>query len=407
MDRPRVAFVVQRYGEEVNGGAETLCRGIAEHMSHDWDIEVLTSRACEYVSRFENDYPEGCTHAGPVRVHRFTIDRLRSDPVVFSALDRKVLQRASTPAEEEAWLKEIGPECNGLSDYLRLHERDLDLVVFFTYLYATTTQMLRIVRDKAILVPCAHDEPPIYARPFDTLFQVPRILLCNTVEEESFLRRRTAGLMAPSSVVGIGVNIPTAVDSELFRHKHGIGPDYIVSVGRIQREKGSDKLFEYYLSLPLLMRQRHPLVLLGKAAMEVPVSPYIHHVGFVSESEKQSALAGAALLVAPSQFESLSLVLLESWAAGTPVLVNGNCDVLKKQVQRANGGLWYDNAEEFREALSFLLDRHNAPLRELLAENGKAYVRARYEWTIITEQYRAAFRGLQEGNSPTGREQGS
>jgi glycosyltransferase involved in cell wall biosynthesis len=395
MDRPRVAFVVQRYGEEVNGGAETQCRIIAERMSADWDIEVLTSRACCYISRFENDYPEGCTQVGGISVRRFTIDRLRSEDVVFAALDRKVLSRASSKEEEHEWLREIGPDCNGLCEYLV--RVDLDLVVFFTYLYATTTQALPLVRHKALLVPEAHDEPPIHARPFDTFFELPRMLLCNTPEEESFLLRRSAGALSPSAVAGVGVDLPAAVDPELFRRRYDVGHNYILCVGRIQKEKGSNTLFEYYLSLPSALRERYPLVLVGKAAMEVPASRHIRHVGFVSEAEKQSALAGATLVVAPSPFESLSLVLLEAWAVGTPVLVNGRCEVLMQQVRRANGGLWYSDAAEFREAVALLTDSGQIGLRRALGENGKAFVTAQYHWSAVLARYRDALSAVQQG----------
>jgi glycosyltransferase involved in cell wall biosynthesis len=393
--RPRVAFVVQRYGEEVNGGAETQCRIIAERMSAHWDIEVLTSRACDYVSRFENQYPEGWTEVGGIRVRRFTIDRLRSEDIVFAALNRKVLERTSSKDEDKQWLLEIGPDCNGLYEYL-LRE-DLDLVVFFTYLYATTTQALPLVRHKALLVPEAHDEPPIHARPFDTFFELPRALLCNTPEEESFLLRRSAGAISASVVAGVGVDLPEAVDIQLFRTRYNLGRDYILCVGRIQKEKGSDALFEYYLALPTALRDRYPLVLVGKAAMKVPASPYIRHLGFVSEAEKQSALAGATLVVAPSPFESLSLVLLEAWALGTPVVVNGRCEVLMQQVRRANGGLWYCDAEEFCEAIALLTDPGQAGLRRALGENGRAFVTTQCEWGGVLARYREALSAVQPG----------
>ncbi len=394
--RPRVAFVVQRYGEEVNGGAETQCRVVAERMSADWDIEVLTSRACDYISRFENQYPEGCAQVNGIAVRRFNIDRLRSDDFTFRALNRKVLERASSRDEEKQWLLEIGPDCNGLYEYLL--RADLDLVVFFTYLYATTTQALPLVRHKALLVPEAHDEPPIYARPFDTFFELPRALLCNTPEEESFLLRRSAGAISASVVAGVGVDPPmTIVDTELFRVRYNIGRNYILCVGRIQKEKGSNALFEYYLALPSVLRERCPLVLVGKAAMKIPASRYIRHVGFVSDAEKQSALAGATLVVAPSPFESLSLVLLEAWALGVPVLVNGQCEVLMQQVRRANGGLWYGDAEEFREAVTLLTDPGQFGLRRALGENGRAYVTERGDWSVVLTRYREALRAVQQG----------
>ena len=48
-------------------------------------------------------------------------------------------------------------------------------------------------------------------------------------------------------------------------------------------------------------------------------------LGFVSEEQKASLLRHCELLVMPSFLESLSLVMLEAWTLGRPVLVNGAC----------------------------------------------------------------------------------
>jgi glycosyltransferase involved in cell wall biosynthesis len=374
-------------------------------MSREWDVEVLTSRACEYIERFENDYPEGLAVVEGIPVRRFNIDRLRSEAAVFSALDQKVLQRRSSVAEDREWLREIGPDCGELHDYIRIHAPEFDVIVFYTYLYATTTLTLPMVREKAVLVPTAHDEPPIHTRPFDTFFQLPRLLLCSTPEEESFLRLRTAGAMAPSMVAGIGVDIPADVDAQLFRQRYSVPGKYFLYVGRIQKEKGADTLFDYYLSLPPGVRETYPLVLLGKAAMEIPGSPDIRHVGFVSEEEKYSAMAGATLLVAPSQFESLSMVLLEAWAVGTPVIVNGQCDVLVRQVVRANGGLWYDNREEFWAAIGLLTHPAQKLVAGSLGQNGKRFVQTFYGWDTMADRFRNAIRVVKDNGSAIERDE--
>ena len=46
----KIAFVCQRYGNEVSGGAELHCRWIAEHMRKYMDVEVLTTRAFDYIT---------------------------------------------------------------------------------------------------------------------------------------------------------------------------------------------------------------------------------------------------------------------------------------------------------------------------------------------------------------------
>ena len=70
----------------------------------------------------------------------------------------------------------------------------------------------------------------------------------------------------------------------------------------------------------------------------------------------------------PSYFESLSMVALEAWALGRPVLANARCDVLKGQCIRSNAGLYYENYEEFVEALYSL--ESNGPLNARLGRTG-------------------------------------
>ena len=394
--KPRVAFVVQRYGTEVNGGAEVLCRGLVEHMAPFWDVEVLTSCSCEYVYRFENDYPGGISLVNSICVRRFPVDYRRSEPAIFSKLDQKVPARLSPPEEDDRWLREVGPQCSGLQEYLRSRARDFDLFVFFTYLYWTTNSILPQVRNRALLVPTAHDEPPIYARPFDALFTLPRAVLCSTPEEEAFLRRRTGGDLARSEIVGAGVNLAAGADAARFRARFDIPTDYVIYIGRVQKEKGCDELFSHYLCLPSPIRQHFPLVVLGKAAMPIPESPDIRHLGFVDDMTKQDALAGATLLIAPSRFESLSLVALEAWLSGVAVLVNGDCDVLKGLCRRTQGGLWYHGGEEFREVFAWLTAPENRRLRLAMAENGRRSVQERHCWDKVVDKYLHALDDVRE-----------
>jgi glycosyltransferase involved in cell wall biosynthesis len=100
---------------------------------------------------------------------------------------------------------------------------------------------------------------------------------------------------------------------------------------------------------------------------------------------KFDALDGADVLVMPSFYESLSMVTLEAWALGKPVLANALCDVLKGQCRRSNGGLYYENYPEFREALSLLLD--SPRLRRALGESGRRYFEANYSWEVIERKY--------------------
>ena len=74
--KKRVAFVVQRCGLEVNGGAELHCRLVAERLDGAYDVEVLTTCAVDYMT-WANHYPAGQQRIGKLRVRRFPVVRPR------------------------------------------------------------------------------------------------------------------------------------------------------------------------------------------------------------------------------------------------------------------------------------------------------------------------------------------
>ena len=119
--------------------------------------------------------------------------------------------------------------------------------------------------------------------------------------------------------------------------------------------------------------------------LPIPPHPRIRHVGFLDDSDKFDAIAAAELLIMPSYFESLSMVAVEAWALGRPVLANGRCDVLKGQCLRSNAGLYYERYEEFVEALYAL--ESNGPLNARLGQNGRDYFQRHYAWPVIEQKY--------------------
>ena len=96
-------------------------------------------------------------------------------------------------------------------------------------------------------------------------------------------------------------------------------------------------------------------------------------------------IAGAAALIMPSYYESLSMVALEAWALGTPVIANAQCDVLLGQCLRSNAGLYYANAAEFGAVLDTMLD--DRALAERLGSNGRRYYEQHYSWPVIERKY--------------------
>jgi hypothetical protein len=78
---PRIAFVIERYGLDVVGGAEHYCREVAERLAQLYPVEVLTTCALHY-DRWANHYPAGREELNGVGVERFPVAVERA-PDVF------------------------------------------------------------------------------------------------------------------------------------------------------------------------------------------------------------------------------------------------------------------------------------------------------------------------------------
>jgi glycosyltransferase involved in cell wall biosynthesis len=199
-------------------------------------------------------------------------------------------------------------------------------------------------------------------------------------------------------VVGVGSDVPDRTDPARFRRTFRLDRPFAIYIGRIDENKGCRELFAHFQRYAAAFPRGLDLVLVGSAILDVPKHPRIHHLGFVDDRDKFDALAAADLLVMPSYFESLSMVALEAWALGRPVLANGRCDVLKGQCIRSNAGLYYESYEEFVEALYSL--ESNGPLNARLGQNGREFFRRTYAWPVIERKYLDMFAALKKADLP-------
>lgn len=379
----RICIVVQRYGLEVNGGAELLCRQFAEQLADRYmDVHVVTTKAISYVT-WANEYEADEEDINGVHVHRFPVTHMR-DTEVFSEVNTRFLSGEVFSADNEMeWIEKQGPAAPALIDYLRAHYDDYDVFVFGTYLYYPTVLGVREVADKAILIPMAHDEPYLRMRWARDLFRAPRALFFNTEVERRLVWENFQNWMIPSDVGGAGIDLPERIDPEDFRRKYGLG-DFILYVGRIDESKGCGELFRYFARYKQRAQNNIKLVLMGKPAMEIPDDPDVVSLGFVSDEDKYNGMAAARILINPSYFESLSLVVLEAMSVGTNVIVNGESAVLKDHCLRSNGALWYENYYEFEGVINYLISHPDKAAE--LRKNAEAYVETNYHWDVIMDR---------------------
>lgn len=384
--KEKIAFVVQRYGLEVNGGAELYTRQVAEKLSQYYEVDILTTCALDYMT-WKNFYKEGKEVINNVNVIRFKVDKERNVSK-FNKLSEKILVNPSENSYEEniEWMEEQGPVCKNLIDYLKENNKKYKSILFMTYLYWTTFYGLEVCPEKSILIPTAHDEPPIYLNIFKDKFNMPKFIAYNTSDEMEFVNKLFDNESVKSDIFGIGVELPENIKEVNIREKYNFSGDYMLYVGRIDESKGCGELFEYYLRYIKETKRDIKLVLIGKAVMDIPKHKNIIPIGFVSDEDKFNAIKQSKFVVISSKYESLSMILLESLKLNKPVVVNGNCSVLKTHCIKSNAGLYYQNYNEFREVLEFIID--NNELYNSISKNGLNYIKKNYNWNTIINKFK-------------------
>jgi glycosyltransferase involved in cell wall biosynthesis len=392
----KIAVVVQRYGAEINGGAELHARYLAERLAPHAEITVLTTCARDYVT-WRNELPAGVEVVNGVTVHRFPVDRER-DVEDFGSRSHRVFNEQHSIHDELRWLDSEGPTSRALIDAVQRRGSEFDFVLLFSVRYYHAYHGARAVPERAVLVPTAEREPSIGLNIFQPIFRGVRAIMYNSLEERDAIARLSSNEHVPGVVVGIGSDVPAGVTPERARATFGLADPFVVYVGRIDENKGCAELFEFFAAYLARTGRAVDLVLIGNPVMPLPDHPRVRHLGFVSDADKFDVMAAADVLVIPSYFESLSMVALEAWALARPVLANAHCDVLVGQCRRANAGLYYATEAEFGAALDRLLD--DASLRKALGANGEAFFERHYTWPVIVRKYLEMFERL-HGARPT------
>ena len=418
----KIAFIAQRYGTEILGGSEYHCRLIAERLAPRHQVEVLTTCARDYIS-WQNEYPEGTDRIRGVTVRRFACSRTRNLKE-FNAYSDWIFENRHSSQDEMEWLKQQGPWAPGLIEYLERHHQQYDILIFFTYLYAPTVLGMKIAPAKSLLVPTAHDEPALGLKIYENVFSSAAGIVWNTESERRMITSKFRLRALVEDVVGCGVELPEAglgADEEdtsaaamvtpqaarealpahiegpanTFRRRHRMHGPFLLYGGRIDPGKGCEELLEYFQAF-LHEGGDASLMLMGVKLMPLPDDPRVRFAGLLSDQERLHALQAATVVVVPSPYESLSLLALEAFAVGTPVLANARAEVLVDHCLRSNAGLLYADRWEFAEALRLLLK--DAPLREAMGENGRAYVDKNYRWDVIISKYERMFTRLRGGS---------
>jgi glycosyltransferase involved in cell wall biosynthesis len=367
---PRVAIVCFRFGAEIVGGAEkSLARMAWALLDAGVGVEVFAT-CTQQESGWSNELPAGTRNENGLLTHRFAIDPF--DRQRHNAIVRRVLEQDGQvdPAGELEFVRH-SIHSTSLVECLKARIGEFDAIVTGPYLAGLTYEICLAFPEKTLLVPCLHDEAAARLQIWRRAYRAVGGILYHSATEKSFAEENL-GLNHPrSTVIGTWLNTSSRGDAQRGQALAG-SPAYVVYCGRYSPQKNVPLLLDWFRQF----QERHPgklsLVFIGQGSVSIPQSSWCRNFGFVDDQTRADLLAGARALVHLSVNESLSLVALEAWAGGTPVIAHQKCAVLDELVDLSGGGVTVDDHASFERALLDLLAR---PAHwQALGENGKAYV---------------------------------
>lgn len=383
----KLAFVIPWYGEKIPGGAESALRGLVHHL-HDAgvELEVLSTCVKEFSADWSKDYHKpGLTVEDGISIRRFKVRRRDGDD--FDSINYKLINKQTISSlEEDIFLREMvnSPD---LYEYIRDHQDEYELFVFTPYLFGTTYNGILACPEKSVMIPCFHDEGYAYMERFREAFGRVRGMIYLSEPEMSLANRLYSLDGTKQEVIGTGIDTGYEGDAEAFRKKYKIRDPFILYAGRKDEGKNIYTLLRYFSEYKKRRsRQGLKLVLIGGGEVGIPREDKadIIDLGFVSRKDKMDACAACELLCQPSKNESFSLVIMESWMAGRPVIVNGDCDVTKNFAVSSGGGLYFDNYYEFEGCVDYIIEHKD--IATVMGENGRKYVLDHFDWSVIVDK---------------------
>jgi len=414
----RFAFVTPRYGADIAEGPEHACRLLAEHLTERHDVDVITT--CGRDPRtWANDYAEGADRVRGVLVRRFVINPSH-DRTALEQLSSRLATGPHGHADEQEWVRRLGPTSPALIDYLKRHYRAYDAIVFFSLYHPTTVFGLAVAPERSIVFPYLRLEPQLRFGLWAEVLLSARAVGYLSAAERTLAHQYIRVAPPNEETVGVGVDTPvqhvyprhqrdpadempapdeadaaSAGEAQapveylesrgvLFRRRHRLYGPFVLHGGRVEPDNGCEEMLEYFEGYAAANGQV-ALVLMGVKLMKVPEQPYVRLAGVLPERERMIAYEAADVTLAPEPHDLLATTVLESFAVGTPALVNARNLAAVDHCRRANAGLYYANRDEFIEALRLLV--HDARLRERLGENGRRYIRQHHRWDAVLGRF--------------------
>lgn len=388
----KIGFVTPWFGMDIPGGAEAELRGLILHLKEEKDIEIEVLTTC--IKEFKADwntnyYKQGIEQQEGFIVRRFEVRKRNT--ALFDSINYKFMQGLVPPKDEQlVYLKE-SVNSDALYEYMMANKNEYDLFVFIPYMFGTTYYGCQICPEKSVVIPCLHDESYAYMEPLKNAFNKVAGMIFHARPEQD-LATRVYGLENVSTaVLGEGVYTDLRCYPQNFRDKYNIKTPFILYAGRKEAGKRVDLLIQYFAEFKKRNNSSVKLILIGGGEIAIPneMKDEILDLGFIDIQDKYNAYGASTLLCQPSEFESFSLVIMESWLCNRPVLVNNKCEVTKNFAKESQGGLYFDNYFEFEGALNYYLEHPS--IADEMGYNGRNFVMSNFAWDVIVDRYKTYF----------------
>lgn len=392
----KIGFVIPWYAENIPGGAEMEVREVTKHLKAEgMDVEILTTCVKEFVSDWNVDfYPEGEEIIHNVPVRRFKVKK--RDTAAFDAVNTKLMKGDVPTAEEQQVFVDEMVNSTALYDYIKKNKDQYTAFVYIPYMFGTTYFGVKACPEKAVLIPCFHDEAYVYMNIFRELYSKAAGMVFNARPEYELTKKLYDIEDMETVVMGIGMDTDLTADADEFRKKFGINDPFILYAGRKDEGKNVHTLVKYFREYRKRRITDLKLVLIGGGSIDIPpdIRSQVIDLGFVDKQDKYNAAAAAEFLCQPSKNESFSLVIMESWLCGRPVLVHEGCAVTTNFARESNGGLYFSDYFEFEGCTDFFLSEKETA--EKMGKNGREYVKTNFDWNVIVRKYKEFFEKLEK-----------
>lgn len=411
MSKEKIALVTIRYGKDINGGAEYHCRMLAERLVDDYDVEVFTTCVRNY-NTGTNELPEGEEMMNGVLVRRFKAAPIDKEKHKLYSKEEKPARKWRRFLFRIGFLKYLAAICPvwkckheaelnyflsypfyspDMREFVRMNKNEYKAFIPVNMAEPTTFFTAIEAPEKTILIPTMHNQGIFFKAIQTEVMTKVAYIGFNTEAEQNLAENVFGRHMSPHGIISVGIEESEFASWIEVEKKYKLPKDYLLYIGRVDPNK-MGKIFDYFVSY----KEKYPesslqLVLVGGINFDrLPFERQdVMYTGFVSDEEKMVILQHAKIVINPSKFESLSLILLEAMSQGKPMIVNGKCEVLKEHCVKSDyAALYYTGKRNFITKL-YLLDTSPEELRTQMGERGKKYVTEFYSWAAVMNRLKA------------------